>query len=177
MSPALILVFAVALSSCAAPQSQHTVVVPPLRWESHVEFKNERQSDFVGWIGLRVGDRAIRLIEHPRSSCGLLDRSRYHWYSIPHTALTAAVGWYAGGGEQFYVTLEGSSLVVHHRTDEEVAPNPSWEILKTIPLPATTSNQALERTADRRENLLSMTSTLQPEAQLALVSGRSAYSR
>jgi hypothetical protein len=35
-------------------------------------------------------------------------------------------------------------------------------------------NQALERTADRRENLLSMTSTLKDDAPLALVSGRSA---
>ena len=39
------------------------------------------------------------------------------------------------------------------------------------------SNKALERTADRREDLLSMTSTLEFEAQLALVSGRSACSR
>jgi len=39
------------------------------------------------------------------------------------------------------------------------------------------SNQALERTADRREDLLSMTSILNLEAQPALVSGRSAYSR
>ena len=38
-------------------------------------------------------------------------------------------------------------------------------------------NQALERTADRCENLLSMTSTLKPGAELALVSGRSACSR
>jgi hypothetical protein len=38
-------------------------------------------------------------------------------------------------------------------------------------------NQALERTADRREDLLSMISTLKPEAPLALVSGRSAFSR
>jgi hypothetical protein len=30
------------------------------------------------------------------------------------------------------------------------------------------SNQTLERTADQREDLLSMTSTLKPEAQLAL---------
>jgi len=37
-----------------------------------------------------------------------------------------------------------------------------------------TSNQALERTADRRDNLLSMTSLLKPEAQLAIISGRSA---
>ena len=40
-----------------------------------------------------------------------------------------------------------------------------------------TPNQTLERTADRRDNLLSMTSTMKPEAQLALVSGRSACSR
>jgi hypothetical protein len=39
------------------------------------------------------------------------------------------------------------------------------------------SNQTLERTADRREDLRSMTSTLKPKAQLALVSGRSAYFR
>jgi len=39
------------------------------------------------------------------------------------------------------------------------------------------SNQALERTADRRVNLLLMTSTLKAEAQLTIVSGRSAYSR
>jgi hypothetical protein len=38
-------------------------------------------------------------------------------------------------------------------------------------------NQALERTADRRDNLLSMTSTLKSEAQLALVSARLAFSR
>ena len=39
------------------------------------------------------------------------------------------------------------------------------------------SNKSLERTADRREDLLSMTSALKTEAQLALVSGRSAWSR
>src|SRR5258707_288084 len=39
------------------------------------------------------------------------------------------------------------------------------------------SNHALERTADRRENLLSMTSILKPEARLTLDSGRSAWSR
>jgi hypothetical protein len=39
------------------------------------------------------------------------------------------------------------------------------------------SNQALERTADRCANSLSMTSTLKSEAEPALVSGRSASSR
>jgi hypothetical protein len=40
-----------------------------------------------------------------------------------------------------------------------------------------TPNQALERTADRRENLLLITSTLKLGAQLGIVSGRSAWSR
>jgi hypothetical protein len=40
-----------------------------------------------------------------------------------------------------------------------------------------TPNHALERTADRRVNLLLMTSTLNFEAPLAIVSGRSACSR
>jgi Galactose oxidase, central domain len=46
-----------------------------------------------------------------------------------------------------------------------------------LPSLSKTLNQALERTADRREDLLSMTSTMKPEAQRALVSGRSACSR
>jgi hypothetical protein len=138
----------VAFSSCAVPNVQHSVSVPPLRWEPHVAF-NKDQNDFVGWIGLRAGDRTIRLIEHPRSSCGMLDRSRYHWYSIPASAVTAAVGWYAGGGEQFYVTLEGFSLVVFHRTDEEGGEIPPWRVLTRIPLQGSTSNQSLQPTAGR----------------------------
>jgi hypothetical protein len=38
-------------------------------------------------------------------------------------------------------------------------------------------NQMLERTADRREDSFFLTSTLKLQAQLALVSGRSALSR
>jgi len=44
-------------------------------------------------------------------------------------------------------------------------------------LTKTSSNQTLERTANRRGNFLSMTSTLKPQPQLVIVSGRSAYSR
>jgi hypothetical protein len=48
---------------------------------------------------------------------------------------------------------------------------------KIFSLASNEPNQALERTADRREDLLSMTSTLNAEAELAVVSGRSAPSR
>jgi hypothetical protein len=43
--------------------------------------------------------------------------------------------------------------------------------------PRFTSNQALERTDDRREDLFSMIFSLKLEAPLALVSGRLALSR
>jgi hypothetical protein len=125
--------------------SLSTTALPLLRWEPHVAF-TRHQTDLVGWIGLRVGDRSYRLIEHFRSSCGTLERSRYHWYGIPRDALTAAVGWYAGGGEQFYVVLRGSSLVVYHRTNEENGDISPYRILTRIPLPRTTSNQALQPT-------------------------------
>jgi hypothetical protein len=44
-------------------------------------------------------------------------------------------------------------------------------------LPRQTSNHAMERTADRRENSFSMTKRLHSEASPAFVSGRSSYSR
>ena len=56
----------------------------------------------------------------------------------------------------------------------------SWKVISTEKAPPRQSkrpNQTLERTADRRDNLLSMTSTPNSEADLALVSGRSACSR
>jgi|ERR1700730_5074312 len=55
-----------------------------------------------------------------------------------------------------------------------------WKIDKDVIIVAedrSPSNQALERTADRREDLFSVTSTDKSEAKLALVSGRSASSR
>jgi hypothetical protein len=56
-------------------------------------------------------------------------------------------------------------------------PDVKFMVLFHAPDSPITSNQPLERTADRREDLLLMTSTLKPEARLALVSGRSASSR
>jgi hypothetical protein len=50
-------------------------------------------------------------------------------------------------------------------------------IVRSCRRPEHRSNQPPERTVDRRENLLLMTSALKPELQLALVSGRSACSR
>ncbi len=76
----------------------------------------------------------------------------------------------AKGG--FHIWPIGSQPSLDAVSSEEDVELPSLlEVAETRP------NQALERTADRREDLLAMTSTLQLEAQHALVSGRSACSR
>jgi hypothetical protein len=60
----------------------------------------------------------------------------------------------------------------------EVATAVSISVLPHLFLVLTqTPNQALERTADRRVDLLLMTLVLKLETRLALVSGRSACSR
>jgi hypothetical protein len=93
--------------------------------------------------------------------------------------------WYAGG----------QLLVIHYDTTEkagsvimrilDIAPETirvRWDgreirMTRSTRIPPQASNQPLERTTDRRENLLPMTSTLKLEAALALDSGRSACSR
>ena len=69
-------------------------------------------------------------------------------------------------------SVSRASPSAHARTEKE-----EWRCGGCMSAMPNTSNQALERTADRRDNLLSMTSTLKCEAQLALVSGRSSCSR
>ena len=70
--------------------------------------------------------------------------------------------------------VEGRSP--HYSRDHRVDFGPNLQKISVVKSDET-SNQALERTADRRVNLLLITSTLNSEAQLAIVSGRSACSR
>lgn len=133
LTPTLYAVMLLVVGGCAAPHVQKSRSVPLVRWECHGRL-DERSSDVVGWIGLRVGNRVIHLVKHPRSGCAPVDRSRYDSYDVPRDALTAAAGWYAGGGEQFYVVLRGSSLVVYHRTEDEGVDIPPYTVLRRIPL-------------------------------------------
>ncbi len=98
---------------------------------------------------------------------------------------TYALPIYGGGGvatqPPYHVSFRGgiwtvTCLLADGRTATIKISGEEGRVLSTQ-YRRNSSNQALERTADRRVNFLSMTSTLKPEAQLALASGRSAYSR
>ena len=75
---------------------------------------------------------------------------------------------------------QGSASVSPSVVDEKLGVPPSLEPFQYVEhffSQAQTPNQSLERTADRRENSVPMTSTLNREAELAVVNGHSACSR
>ena len=67
---------------------------------------------------------------------------------MPETAITAAAGWLAGAGDEFYVAVDGSFLVIFHRTVDSQAEIPSYRVLQRIPLRRTTYNPAVQLAAD-----------------------------
>lgn len=58
-------------------------------------------------------------MSHGTSGCRTLTRSEYLAHDVPDDAISAAAGWFAGGGEEFYASLERETLVVYHRLVEE----------------------------------------------------------
>src|SRR5438046_8015848 len=82
-----------------------------------------------------------------------------------------------------YVSYKNADSNLHERicAMAMMAKNLLWScaqiVAPRLPINPLRPNHAMERTADRRVYLFPMTSTLKTKAQLALVSGRSAYSR
>ncbi|MFN2507446.1 MAG: hypothetical protein ABR589_01585 [Chthoniobacterales bacterium] len=144
--------------------------LPQLSWECKVRLDDRDQ--ILGSISLRVGERSVMLMRHPTSGCHTLERSEYHLHDVPNAALTAAAGWWAGGGEEFYVTLEGNMLVVFHRTVIEQSEIPRYRVIKRIRLKPTSSNQSMERTAARFASTFFVTRTSSLRSTLALGGGR-----
>ena len=71
-----------------------------------------------------------------------------------------------------------SLLMQLHRLQTRKSTRRYWPQFESVlEMSRNRPNQTLERTADRHEDLLSMTSSLNSEAQLAVVSGGSAPSR
>ena len=136
---------ACSLWACAGARASRETA-PQISW--HCAFDPEHSRS--GPISVVVNGRSFVLVRQGASACRILERSEYRAHDIPDQAISAAAGWFAGGGEEFYASLQRQTLLVYHRLVEETGPlHPRYRVIARIPLHPTTPNQTLGRTADR----------------------------
>ena len=85
-------------------------------------------------VFLVVGGRRVLLTE-TTARFSVLERQDYKSHAVPAAAVAACAGWWAGAGEDLYVTRRGRSLVVYSRALDEQAPASRYKRLKVIPSP------------------------------------------
>jgi hypothetical protein len=85
-------------------------------------------------VYLVVDGRRIFLLR-ASSQFSVLERELYSGHDVPATAIAACAGWWAGQGQDLYVTRRGRRLIVFARYLDEQAPVERYRRLKVIPLP------------------------------------------
>ena len=85
-------------------------------------------------VFLVVGGRRVLLTE-TTARFSVLERQDYKSHAVPAAAVTACAGWWAGAGEDLYVTRRNRSLIVFSRALDEQARTPPYKRLKVIPSP------------------------------------------
>lgn len=138
------LMFALSASLLSACISSNAVreTAPQISW--HCEFDPEQSRG--GPTSIIVDGQTFPLMSHGTSGCHTLPRSEYLAHDVPDDAISAAAGWFAGGGEEFYARLQGETLVVYHRLVEETGPeHPRYRRIARIPFPLP-PNHTMQRT-------------------------------
>ena len=119
------------LSACVSSKSARESA-PQISW--HCKFDPEQSRG--GPASIIVDGQSFPLMSHGTSGCRTLPRSEYLAHDVPDDAISAAAGWFAGGGEEFYASLESETLVVYHRLVEETGPErPRYRKIGRIPFP------------------------------------------
>lgn len=101
--------------SGGAIEIEEPEAVPELTWKDLApgEYDVPRTQ-----IVLTVGDRKT-ILDTISNACTEIQRSEYKSYGIPQDALTAFGGWYAGGGDYFYLTQKNGKAAVYHGWQDE----------------------------------------------------------
>ena len=99
------------------------------------DIRNDKYGNPRGKVFLLVGSRKVLILPKAAAQYRVLERTEYESRDVPATAITACTGWWAGQGEDMYVTRRKKQLVVFHRFLDEGASIPAYKRLKVIPLP------------------------------------------
>jgi hypothetical protein len=63
-----------------------------------------------------------------------LSRDEYASHDVPPTALAACTGWWAGAGEDFFVTRHGRRLDIYRRLTDEQLPQEPYRLVRSVAL-------------------------------------------
>jgi len=82
----------------------------------------------------KINGKLILIQDQVNQTLYEMEKEGYANDNFPKTALTAVKGWWAGGGSNFYVALEGGKLVFYRgETGEELNPEQTqYKAFKTI---------------------------------------------
>lgn len=105
---------------------------PPLQWV--FQTRRDSQTNPHTNVFLRVGSRQVLVMRQAEEEFHSTAKADYKDNRIPAQALAACTGWWAGAGDNLYVTQRGRTLVVFRREVDEQEPDFPWKRFKVIPL-------------------------------------------
>ena len=116
--------------SCVYATAKDREATPQVSWHCELDAEQGR----AGPASIVVNGHPFVLLKQGTSGCHTLERSEYRAHDVPDYAISAAVGWFAGGGEEFYALLRRDKLFVYHRLVEETGPlHPRYRLIARIP--------------------------------------------
>ena len=116
-----LLLLAVAFSACnTAPKTENAEQPESVAGVS-LDFENlapdaQDVPHSIVFLGENGGAEPIDTVP---VACSKIEKAEYAKMGIPADALDACGGWYAGGGDYFYVTLKDGKAVVYQGYQEE----------------------------------------------------------
>jgi len=143
---------------------------PQVSWVCDVKMDRERGLA-TGTISLRVGAQLTLITDRPLNDCYVIPRLRYHTFGIPSQAITACHHGFGPTSEELYVLPGRGELLMYRKREADQRPSEKPRIIKHIPSATRASNHALQPTAGRRTDSLSMTNKHPFQTRLALPSG------
>lgn len=122
----------IALFACKQEGSrkvENTTPEEPIRVQLLCESLSQDVTEPLYAVYAIIEDGKVKISE--TSICETLDKEEWADYEIPAEALTAAGGWWAGGGDYFYAIQKGEEIhILQAFTDESMAEEPYiYEVL------------------------------------------------
>ncbi|MAT55434.1 MAG: hypothetical protein CMN32_13230 [Saprospirales bacterium] len=119
----LIFSLLVIIGACSQPadgeqqQTENGVSETPELICKEVRNADEHPDSPLSEVYVRMGDYQLKVADV--TICMSMDKSEYASQNIPDTALSAVGGWWAGGGDYFFLIADGENYRIMYKAEDE----------------------------------------------------------